>query len=254
MQILTLTTDFGLDDHYVAALKGHLLSLNNDLLLIDVTHNIKCFDIVQAAFVVKHMWTAYPKGTIHLILVQNQTEPQDLILVQVSEHYFLMPDNGLVTLLFDHETICYRIHTSTTLTTRQLVAGTIDTLVSSGLEAFGEGSATYVRKIHLQPVVTSLYIRGAVVHVDHYDNVIFNISHELFESVSQGRPFELYYKRHDPITRIHKHYYEVGIGEPVCVFNEAGYLVLGINMGRAASLLGLKVDDTVQIHFADEHN
>ncbi|MDX1476920.1 MAG: SAM-dependent chlorinase/fluorinase [Saprospiraceae bacterium] len=250
MAILTLTTDYGTSDHYVAHLKGHLLRAYPGFNLVDVSHNIKSFDIVQAAFVLKQAYPPFAPGTIHLALVHNRTAEQDLVCVQRDGQYFMMLDNGMITLLFDEITTCHRLARPDHLGLKEWIARcAADLQAGKELDEIGQITENFQRRIHLKPVVTSTYIRGVAIYVDHYDNIIFNITRDLFESVCADRAFELFYKRHDPITVMHDNYYDVPVGETVCRFNNAGYLELGINMGRAASLLGIKVDDAVQIHF-----
>jgi S-adenosylmethionine hydrolase len=252
MSIVTLTSDYGTTDHYVASLKGRLLSLRPQLTIVDVSHNIHNFDIVQAAFVLKHAYLSFPQTAIHIALVHNSTGPQDLLCFERDGHYFIMPDNGLVTLLFEEITACNKIAMQASASWKESIAACVAELADGKKpEDLGDRTEEFTRKILLKPVVTTEYIRGVAVHIDHYDNIIFNIHRQLFESVRDARGFELYYKRHDPVREIHDNYFDVPIGEVVCIFNHAGYLKLGINMGRAASLLGIKVDDAVQIHFND---
>ncbi|MFM8373329.1 MAG: SAM hydroxide adenosyltransferase, partial [Bacteroidota bacterium] len=106
-----------------------------------------------------------------------------------------------------------------------------------------------IERISLQPVILSDRIRGTVIHIDHFDNVVVNIRRELFDEIVQGRPFSLYFKRNDPITALSGNYCDVAVGEQLCLFNTAGFLEIAINMGRAATLLGLKSDDTVEVVF-----
>jgi S-adenosylmethionine hydrolase len=251
MAIITLTSDYGTIDYYVAALKGHLLSKNPDLTIVDVSHQIASFDIVQAAFVLRHAYPAFPEGTIHCILVHNRVHEQRLLLFEHNGHVFLVPDNGVATLMFDEITACYAIpFLDEHANWQQRVAECVNALKSgTTIESMGGPAGEIERRIHLNPVVTNDFIRGSAIYIDNYDNVVFNIRRELFESVCKGREFKLYYKRHDPVVEIHKDYYNVPVGEVICRFNNRGFLELGINMGRAASLLGIKIDDTVQVHF-----
>lgn len=255
MAIVTLTTDYGTSDHYVASLKGHLLSRNPRLTIVDVSHDIRSFNIVQAAFVLRHAFPSFPKSSIHSVVVQNRTEKQRLLCVRRKGHYFLLPDNGIVTLMFDEIESCVAVHGGENGSSSQrLIAECAQKIVDGmTLEEIGTPITDYVQRIHLNPVVTNALIRGAAIHIDNYDNIIFNITRDLFESVSNGRPFKLYYKRHDPVTEFHEDYYDVPVGEVVCRFNDRGFLELGMNMGRAASLLGINLDDTVQIHFEDQN-
>ena len=88
-----------------------------------------------------------------------------------------------------------------------------------------------------------------MIYIDNYENAIVNIDRTLFEKVGRNRPFSLYFKRNDPITRLSEDYSDVPVGETLCLFNPSAYLVIAINMGKASSMLGLKVEDTVQIDF-----
>ena len=255
MPIVTLTSDYGTRDHFVAMLKGRLLSANPDLTIIDVSHEIQQFDTVQAAFVLKHAYPSFPYGSIHVAIVNNRPKEQDLLCFIHEGHYFLIPDNGMATLLFNKVDEGYVVPSKGETSWKDRVAASVARIASGDHpEAFCQPKRDFIERIHLTPVVTSEYIRGTAIYIDHYENVVFNISRELFDSVCDGRQFELYYKRHDPITRIHAKYYDVPVGEVLCRFNDLGFLELAINMGQAASLLGIKVDDMVQIHFLENEN
>ena len=89
------------------------------------------------------------------------------------------------------------------------------------------------------------------MYIDQFDNVILNITRTLFDEVGRGRSFELFFKRHDPITVLSTDFHDVAVGGTLCRFNSAHLLEIAINMGKAASLLGLRVEDTVQIDFSN---
>jgi S-adenosylmethionine hydrolase len=252
MKIVTLTSDFGTRDYYAGHMRGVLLSHAPDIILADITHDIEHFDIVQAAFVLKSAYRSYPPGTIHVILVHHRLASQDVLCVQQEGQYFIAPDSGILTLLFEDMSKAIRLNNPEGFSWQVLMAKTVARIDSGAdLSALGNEVTDFERKIHLKAVITQAYIKGAAIYIDGYENIVFNITKDLFEKVQNTRPFELYYKRHDPITSIHKHYHQVAVGEVACIFNQAGYLELGINMGRAASLLGFKIDDIIQIHFAE---
>jgi len=254
MPVVTLTSDYGTSDHYQAALKGYLLSDTPDLTIVDISHHIPSFNIMEAAFVLRHAYPSFPEGTVHCVMVHNRRTDQRLLCIKHNGHYFLTPDNGLATLMFDEIGVCVAVENPDPgRNWQQRVSSAVQLLQDNpDITSLGEAVIQPVKLIHLHPVVTSDLIRGAAIHIDSYDNVIFNITRELFEAVSKGRPFEIYYKRHDPVVEIHQDYYDVPVGEVVCRFNDRGLLELGMNMDKAASLLGIKIDDTVQIHFAEE--
>ena len=104
MPLVTLTSDFGLDDYYVAVIKGAMLCQNQNLNIVDITHNVKNYDIVQGAFVLKNAYSSFPKGSIHILSVNNfYTEHYCFLAVRYDEHYFIGPDNGVFSLLFDEK-------------------------------------------------------------------------------------------------------------------------------------------------------
>lgn len=254
MPVITLTTDFGHKDHYSALVKGVLLSRIPNAVVVDISHNIQNFNIVQAAYIFRNCWESFPKGSIHLISVNDLPEAASrFLLASCRGHFFIAPDNGVLHLALGAaieaayalpwpEEASFRLAELFAHTAAQLAVGLPP-------EEIGDLQEGIAQRIILQPVVMQDQIRGTVIYIDHYDNIVVNIDRTLFEKVGGKRPFELYFKRHDPITELSAAYADVPLGEPMCWFNSAGLLEIAINTGRAASLLGLKVNDTVQIDF-----
>ncbi|MEO1263048.1 MAG: SAM-dependent chlorinase/fluorinase [Bacteroidota bacterium] len=253
MTAVTLTTDFGLKGYYLAALKGTVLSENPDVQLVDISHHVKPYDIVQGAYILKNAYHHFPKGTIHLISIHNLSALLSMIAFQHDGHYFIGPNNGIFSLLFDPlPNNIYRLPIPKKESFPfNIVCADAVAHISAGkpLLEIGLKESETERRIALQPVISTAQIRGSVIYVDHYENVVVNVQQELFERVRNGRDFQLFFKRHDPITQLSQQYHDVSIGETLCLFNDAGYLTIAINMGKAASLLGLKLDDMVQIDF-----
>ena len=254
MPIVTLTTDFGLKDYYVAIIKGAILRESPNLQIIDITHHIPHHNIVQAAFVLKNAYASFPEGTLHIVSVNTHySKESSFLLMQHEGYFFLLPDNGTLTLLFDPipENITRIFPDNFAEQTLNMLYAKIAKHLAMGkpMEELGEASGTIEQRITLQAVISPAQIRGSVIHIDNYENVVVNITKDLFEKVGEGRKFRLYFKRHDPILKLSEHYQDVAIGEELCLFNAANYLEIAINMGSAASMLGLKVDDTVQIDF-----
>lgn len=254
MRITTLTTDFGLKDYYAGMLKGTLLSAHAALQIVDISHNIPNYDIVQAAFVLKNAYPAFPKGTIHLVSVNNFYNNQSAFLViEHDGHFFIGADNGIFSLIFrDKIKNAVELNyqgTGTSEVNRVFAQAVAQLAQGKKLTEIGTPLDKITERITFQPVVKATQIIGSVIHVDNYENVITNITRELFEQTAKQRPFSLYFKRHDPITDLSWHYFDVPVGESLCLFNSAGYLEIAINLGKASSLLGLGVDDTVQVEF-----
>jgi hypothetical protein len=256
MQFVTLTTDFGTQDYYTGALKGAVLCKSPDARLVDITHEIKPFDIVQGAFVVANVWSEFPEGTIHLIGVNCVYQPEfRFVALRHGGHYFIAPDNGLLTILFpgagQENLRSLPADVNTHFAVKNVYAAAVEHLMQGlPFSDLGTFPPPIVERISLQPVILPDRIRGTVIHVDHFDNVVVNIRRDLFDEMVKGRPFSLYFKRNDPITELSGNYCDVAVGEQLCLFNTAGFLEIAINMGRAATLLGLKADDTVEVVFA----
>lgn len=254
MQIVTMTTDFGLQDYYVAALKGMMLTRYAALNIVDISNTIKAHNVVQAAFTFKSAWHFFPKGTIHFLSVNNfQYRKNRFLAVEKDGHFFVGPDNGILSLALglppQYPVRALQLNGYNLVNIGEAVAQAVAHISRHrSLENMGENCTDYLERSYFQPVIYQKEIRGIVIHIDNYDNVILNITRDLFDEVGLGRPFRIYYKRFDPITTISKFYTDVPMGETLCLFN-SDYLEIAVNMGRAAELLGLKVEDGIQIEF-----
>ncbi len=259
MNILTLTTDFGQRDYYAAMLKGRILSYGLPVQFVEVSHQVAAFNIVEAAFMLRNVYPSFPRGTVHLLSVHNFYDANPRFLVVLKDgHYFIAADNGLFSLLFEEPAeLIYELELDTALEPNlldmQLVfaRAVAHIFQNKPFSKIGKPCQHYVERIGLRPITGKDYIRAAVMHVDVYENVVLNVDRDLFNRIAQGRAFELYFKRFDPISELSRNYADVPVGEVLCLFNSAGLLEIAVNLGKAASLFGLAVDDTVQLDFLE---
>jgi S-adenosylmethionine hydrolase len=253
--LITLTTDFGTRDYYAGALHGAVLRHCPGAQVVVVSHEIKPYDIVQGAFVVQQTWREFPVGTLHLVAVHCIYDADVRFLAARREgHYFLAPDNGLLALIApDWPPADVRVlppGPAGPFPVKAVFAeASAHLLGGQPWEALGEPAGPLLQRIRIQPVITPQRIRGTVIHIDNFENAIVNIPFDEFERARRGRDFALYFRRNDPITRLSANYGAVPVGEPLCLFNSAGYLEIAVNLGRAATLLGLKVEDVVEVVF-----
>lgn len=257
MNIVTLTTDFGLKDYYAAYLKGRILSTVQEITIIDVTHQVDAYNIAQAAYMLRNAYGAFPKNSIHILSVNNfyGTEPR-FLAVYHNGHYFIAADNGVFSLLFDElPDSMYELSVEGDLSVQNLndlFAKALGHIVEKKpFHEIGTATTKRLERISIQPIIGKNYIRGSVNHIDAFGNVILNIDRNLFERVGQGRSFELYFKRFDPICEMSKKYSDQTEGEILCLFNSSGLLEIAVNSGQAAALFGLSVEDTIQIDFPE---
>lgn len=254
MTAVTLTTDLGAQDYYAGALKGAILREHPGILVVDITHSIPNHDIVRGAFVLRNAFPHFPAATIHLLNVHNfYASDRRMLALRFQEHFFLGPDNGIFSLVFDRQpeqAVVLEDTGAGLLSYQQTYANAIGRLAKGvPLEELGKPAGAIAERIHLRPVVSASQIRGTVIHVDKFENVVVNIDRALFEQVRKERDFALYFKRHEPITTLSRFYCDTPIGEVLCLFNSSGFLEISIHMGKAASMLGLEVDDAVRIDF-----
>ncbi len=254
MPIVTLTTDFGWKDYYLAMIKGAMLCQRRDLNIIDITHDINNYDIVQAAYLFRNAWPSFPKGTIHVVSVNDFNEGKNSFLaIRHEGHYFIGPNNGVFSLVFEKmpsEVYQLDFQDRGEFPLKEVYAKAVGHLANDKpFQEIGLPAHETVSRITFQPVIGPAQIKGAVIHIDKFENVVLNIPKSLFKQVGDKRSFTLSFKRHDPIKRLSRHYHDVPVGEVLTRFNSSGHLEIAINMGKAASLLGLNLEDAVQIDF-----
>ena len=253
-QIITLTTDLGIKDYYTAILKAQLLHIDPSINIIDLSHKVVDFNIGEAAFIFKNAYYHFPEGTIHFVGVNtDRVDFKDFLVFEYQNQFFIGPDNGLFSLVFENvpEQI-YRIPISEMdgFFMKDVLKYAVEAIINDTLDSIGTlAQDGFLRRIAFHPVTSNSMIRGTVIHIDAFENVIVNIHQTLFEQLNHDRDFEIYYKRWDPITKLSKNYRDVPVGEVLAFFNSSHYLEIAINMGKAASLLTLEIEDTIQIDF-----
>lgn len=258
MAIITLTTDWGLKDYYVGAVKGAILTQLPEARIVDITHEVPPFDILKASYILKNSYANFPKGSIHLIAVNSQaTTDIAYLIVKHNDHYFIGADNGIFSLMLagKPEKI---VEISVTAGRNNLIFPSKEVFAQAAchlarggtMEVIGKPKLGWEERIHHQPVTEKNVIKGNVIYIDSYENVIINITERLFEDVGQGRAFRIIFKTYF-VDSICKSYNEVVHGERLALFNSTDNLELAINQGNAAGLLGLKINDMIRIEFAD---
>ena len=256
MAIITLTSDWGLSDYYVAAVKGAILTALPDATIVDITHNIEPWDIASAAFIIRNCYRNFPEGTIHIIAVETEESAEKPhIALKANGHYFIGTDNDIFSLILGdtpYEAVIIDVIQDSdyfTFTTRDRFVK-VAAMIANGTP-FSEIGGPYpqIRKcITFQPTIDNNSIHGIVTFVDSYENIVTNITKELFDKVRNNRKFEIRIGKY-VIEEVCRSYTEVAIPDIVALFGTHGFLEIAINHGKAASLLGLSRDTSVDIIF-----
>ena len=269
MAIITLTSDMGLKDFYVASIKASILTKCPDAVILDITHQIAAFDIAQASFVLRNIYADFPPSTIHIISVNTEVDVEEknpFLLVRHKNQYFISSNNGVFSLLFDElPDEIYSIENYDSANDHSFPAkyifADVACKIANGiaLESFGKPIQKINQRVILRPVVDKNLIRGSIMYIDGYGNLISNVTKQLFMDVCKDRSFTIYFSRGSyDIRMIHDNYNQVPEGEKVALFTSGGYLEIAINKGvegsggGASSLFGMKLNDPFRIEFENE--
>jgi S-adenosyl-L-methionine hydrolase (adenosine-forming) len=258
MPIITLTSDLGDKDFYLAAVKGFILSSFPDARLVDITHTVPSFNVIEAAFTLGNAYKYFPEGTVHLVSVDNSYQKSPIfVAVQANGHFFVAPDNGILSLFLKEQEIEKIVKIQLRILDDYIHFPIKDIMVKSAVHLAKGGKMEFLgRKINgiskfsvIQPVILEDTIRGNIVYIDAFKNAITNVDFETFERIRKGRKFSIIFKRNEVVEHISKQYSEVDEGEKLCLFGITGFLEVAINKGKAADLLGLEINEVILINF-----
>lgn len=275
MSIITLTTDYGLKDHFVGALKGKVLSNYPEAVLVDLSHLIDPFNISETSYILNAASLSFPMGTVHIVGVDcERNRENEHIAVKWNDQYFIAADNGILSLLTQvvaaqkivkiniHE---FMLNNSTDMDVFIKVA--IHLAKGGMLHEVGEEISAIKEVTEAQPITSAdlKTIKGTIVYIDHYGNAVTNISKKVFQAIATDRTFTIK-TRNTVIKTILERYSDLGAkdnasikdqeSKTVAVFNDNNVLEIAIyksnqSFGSANSLLGLNYRDVVTIEFTD---
>lgn len=256
--IVTLLTDFGTKDPYVASMKGVLLNINPECRVVDITHQIPPQDIREGAFVLANAFSYFPKGTIHLAVVDPEVGgTRNPILIVTDRFFFIGPDNGIFSLALREE----RMKSAYVLTERRFFLPEISSTfhgrdifapvaghLTLGIppKAFGKRIGSFKTLKLPDPMVKKERLIGEVIHVDSFGNLITNIDRMTFSQFHQGSPFHIKVNK-SIISRLSKGYWEGKKGDPIALFGSGGFLEIAVREGNAQKRLQIKKGDKVFI-------
>lgn len=260
-RIVTLTTDFGVVEHYVGAMKGVICGINSGVQLVDVTNSVQSFDILDGAIAISQAYSYFPPETIHLVIVDPGVgSSRRPILAKAGLHIFVAPDNGVLSLVYEREEAVSVRHITAEHYFRQPVSNTfhgrdifaaVAGYVSKGVELakFGEEITDYVRFAAPKPKQAGTNIwKGIVLKIDKFGNVITNFSPkdlpQLFEAAGPGCKITV---GKAEISTFRNSYAEGAQGEMFAILGSAGFLEISMNRGSAARTAGAEKGGEVSV-------
>lgn len=277
MSFITLTTDFGIKDHFIGAVKGAIYTVLADAKIVDITHHISPFNITETAYILKNSYKSFPEGTIHIVGVDSElSDDNKHIAIELDNHFFVCADNGIISMIASEilptKIVEINIHNrvESSFPVLDIFVQVACHIAKGGnLSVIGKEIKDFKKLVEIQPKVNQAQtqIIGGVVYIDNYGNVISNISKKMFNDIGKGRDFKVTASRYS-FTTIFKKYNEITgnktqntrqfDGNKLAIFNSAGFLEVAIyrsnldTVGGASSLLGLTYRDPIIIDFFTE--
>ncbi len=256
MTIITLISDWKKNDYYSGAIKGAILSNCQNVTIVDITHEIPSYTISQAAFVLRNCFHNYPEKTIHIICIKSETLTETpYLLAKAHNQYFISADNGIFSLIFpDDDAEIYSIlpqKESTSFPELDVFTKVAIHLANEkDIKEITKPADSFYKQVPLRATIDDSVINGSVIYIDSYQNIITNITLDLFNRVGKGINFEIYVQsNHYKIKKINSNYQETTQGELLAIFNSIKLLEIAINNGNIAELLNLNIGTSIRIKF-----
>jgi len=245
--IITLTTDFGLSDPFVGIMKGVILSIVPNAQLVDISHDVHSYDILEAAFLIENTYRYFPEGTVHVLVVDPGVgSARRPIAVASHGHVFVAPDNGVLSTVLGNEVhhitnkSLFLSSVSQTFHGRDIFAPVAAHLARGmQIESVGPRILDFIKKSLPGPRPQGDKLVGTVLRIDKFGNIITNLRradlHCDFRILVAG----------SPVTRFCRNFSEAETGEFFAFEGSTGYIEIALNQGSAADRL--KVQRGVEI-------
>src|SRR6204780_377128 len=248
--IITLTTDCGTNDHLVGVLKGVILNINPEVNIVDITHSVLAHDVLDAALTISQAAKYCPAKTIHVVVVDPGVgTARRPILVAGDTHYFVAPDNGVLSAIYDQSESLYvwnitsehyfRQPVSNTFHGRDIFAPVAAWLSKSWQTAsFGEEMTDFVRFAIPKPKTSGNTVKGIVLRTDNFGNLITNLTTEIVPALIAPDAKFTIRVGNAAVTKIVPTFSQGTAGEPFAIIGSSGYVEICVNKGSAARTVG----------------
>ena len=249
--IITLTTDYGATDHLVGTLKGVLLKTNPDVQIVDICHSVVPYDVLDGALCIGAAYRFFPARTVHIVVVDPGVgSARRPILVSANNQYFISPDNGVLSMVYEREDPVVVRHitsehyflrpVSETFHGRDIFAPVAAWLTKNWQgEAFGEVIEDHVRFALPRPKSQDGVLRGAVLRVDHFGNLLTNFTPEDLPEANRKPGAVKMTVGGKPVKQLVGTFAQGLAGEAVAFLGSSGFIEIAVNKGNAARTLGV---------------
>ena len=263
-RLVTFTTDFGLNDHFVGTMRGVITSIHPTAQIIDICNNVQSFDILDGALTISQAYRYFPSDTVHLVIVDPGVgTSRRPLLVQTEKHIFLAPDNGVLSLVYEREERLSVRHitsehyflqpVSATFHGRDVFAAVAGWL-AKGVEVakFGDEITDFVRFATPRPKpISATQLKAIVLKADKFGNLVTNISERDVPVLFKENPpeFKLTVGKAE-VTKLKRTFAEGAAGEVFAVIGSMGFIELVANRGNASIAAQAGKGAEIQVTFA----
>jgi S-adenosylmethionine hydrolase len=278
MPVITLTTDFGLKDHFIAQVKGRILTLNPSASIVDISHSINPFNLKEAAYVVRNSFSEFPENSIHVLGINSSITPEQRhLIVKARSHFFIAADNGIIPAIVGLSNIDEAIEVTAytdfsdfvELETFSKIA--VHLLKGGSLALLGKSAKNLLTYPEQYGTINenATQIFGEIIYIDQFGNVVTNIRKVDIEARRSGRKIQIHIRNH----QIH-HIYEslndfsrtikdemanrAALGRQIAHYNSADHLQISVfkgvpgRSGSAQTLLGMQIGSSVNLLFISD--
>jgi S-adenosyl-L-methionine hydrolase (adenosine-forming) len=251
---VTILSDLGPGNPSLAVLKLMLMNHCNDIVPVEITNRISEYNLENSAYVLQSAYRHFPAGSVHIVAadVFGGNSPR-LLAAQKEGHYFIAPDNGVLPLAFgetlENTRLFYEFIKPYNFKDWSLQCATLAQNILNG-EQFP------AMQFEIEKGIAPNLRRGfpdgvdcGIRHIDRYGNVVLDINKGQFEQLIGGKPFRIRVPKADDIAVVSTNYNQVAHGQPLCKFNEAGYLEISLNHAPIDALLGISQDNLRTVRY-----
>lgn len=229
----------------MASFRGAMEQARIDMPFIEITSRIEPFDIVEAAYLSSMVFNDFSDNSVHILATNVvATSFEGHLAAKYNGHFFLAPDNGILSLIFGEDFNNYYLISTEQYEQKiqNVYLPFIEKLVSAGFELDQVAKKTdkVNTKTRIVPVKDEKELRGTVLFVDHFGNAYTNIEKNVFDAFVQNSSYRINLSKHSTVGSISRNFADVQEGDPLCYFSDHGYLVVAIKKSSAQQLLNLR--------------
>jgi hypothetical protein len=258
MKTVALMTDFGLSDNFVGVMKGVILTINPQVTLVDISHDIKPQDVISAAFLLKTSYRYFPKGTIFLVVVDPTVgSTRKPIIIQCRNYFFVGPDNGVLSLAAIEDGIrrivlienkrYFLKPPSDTFHGRDIFAPASAYLSKDKLLHIFGRTLDSIKTLNISaPKISKNILKSEIVYIDRFGNLVSGIDKVSFVRFTQNKKFKIKIKGVE-LNSVVKSYQAVKSGKPLAIFGSFGFLEISVSRSSAQRYLNAKKGTAISI-------